>query len=164
MFIPDLNDLCNYYDLNKKHALKFIEKANSIRFMIYIVMYCFELFFILFLSRCLTLSYFELKFNHFLFISLPLAVITAFSFHCLTFAILSMYALLFITQEFIKLRTSLISKKILNFSQNQKNNSNNKCIKLTSGKSKPEIFKIMRIINSILVQFEKANRIFDNMM
>ena len=147
LFIPDLNDLCNYYNLGKKATKIFLTKANLIRALMYLLMFGFEFFFILFLCRCLSLAYFELDFNHFLFFSIPLAICSYFSYHCLTFAILTMYTCLFVTQEFLKLRATSISQKLLQFTGKQFYRPDFKHFRLR--KSEYDSFEIMRTINSM---------------
>lgn len=147
-FIPDLKDLCNYYDLDLEPTQNFIKKANLIRISVDFLMYSFDLFFGLFLTRCLILSFYNLEYNYFLFISLPFAVITFFSFHCLTFASLTIYTLFFTTQEFLILRAFVLSQKIRNLNESSK-------------ASNEDTFQIMNSINKIIIQFSQSNRIFD---
>ena len=164
LFIPSLADLCKHYDLEKKLTQKFLRKADQIRFRIHLLIIGFELVFGLVLIRCLVLCYLKLGVYYFILLNLPLAIITFFSLHCLIVGILSMYCSIFTTQQFLKLRAEVVSKKILSFIVNQPPYAPSfKQMRLRKGKRiLPS--KIMATINSIVVQFNQANTIFDNLI
>lgn len=163
LFIPNLTDLCRHYALEKKPTQKFIATANRIRFLVYLLAAGFELSFALFVARCLVVAYLEIDFYFFLFLSVPLAIVTSFSLHCLMGTCLSMYCIMFTTQQFLVLRARTVSKKILNFTRKQPTYGTFfKQIRLRKDRTGAAM-KIMATINSIVVQFEQANRILDNM-
>ena len=164
LFIPSLDDLCKRYRLKKKETKKFIRTADRIRFLINHLMIAFEIFFAFFLIRCLVVGYFEINFYFLLFISVPLAIVTFFSFHCLTCGILSLYCAMFTTQKFLKLQAELVSKKILNFAHSQTRYAPSfQRTKFWKGKCGSAL-KIMTTINRIVKQFSEANRIFDKLI
>ena len=155
LFIPNIKNLCKYYDLDDLKATKrFLRIADYIRYYIYFLSAIMEGYFLFFLSRCLLLSYSELSFTHFLYISLPFFIITQLSYHWMTFSYLSICLFLFLTQKFIILRVQLISEKILRLANNLK------CSK-DSKKKKENSLKIIKTINDIILQFYQSNIIFD---
>lgn len=163
-FIPSLTDLCKHYDLEKKPTKKFIQTANQIRFLIHLLIVSIEVLFALFIGRCLVIAYLEIDLNYFLFGSIPLAILTYFSLYCLTAGILSMYCSMFTVQKFLQLRAAMVSKQIRRFIAKQKPyNPSFKQIQLRKAKGGSPV-KIMTTINSIVVQFDQARLIFDNLI
>lgn len=161
LFMPNLKELCDRYELDLKSTKNFIRKSSIIRFFVDLLNYVTSGFFLFFLSRCLYLSYFEVDQNYFIFVCIPLFVITQFSYNFMTFGILAEYTIMFITMEFIILRAQSLSKKLFEFSENAKINLfDHKKLKLS--KNRPTEFKLINELNSILVQFERCNKIFDD--
>ena len=164
LFIQNLDELCQRYGLKKKATRKFIQTADRIGFLMNLFMISFEGVFVLFLTRCLVVAYLKINFFHFLLISLPIGIVTLFSFHCLTFGVLSMYSAQFTTQQFLALRTELVSKKMRKFTEQQARYApsfgRTKFWKATGGNA----LKIMTTINCIVIQFSKTNRIFEKLL
>lgn len=163
LFTPDINDLCKNYDIKLEATKLFIKQANFIKSLIYILIWAIEGFFLLFIVRCLSVAYLEIPSNHFFFISIPLSVVTYFSFHCLTLGILSCYTLLFVTQRFLVMRSRTISDRLLKLTKRTKklNETNFMSKKLRKSKNS---WEIPIAINNIVLQFKQANQIFDNLL
>lgn len=155
-FMPNINDICKYYSLELKTAEKFIKIVKNHQFFIKILILNFEVVFVLFFSRCLSVAYQEIKLYHLIFISFPMAFITFLSFHLLAYGILSMYLLLMTTMKLLVFRACTISEKIM-----QKYSLYNG--KIIFKKDNVSI-QIKKQINQVVVQFKESNYLFGKMI
>ena len=160
LFIPNINDLCQYYHLDLEFAKEFLKKSSKkINFVMGFDMFSFEAFFTAILTRCFFISYLTLDVDQFLFIALPFFVITLVSYHCLTFVFLFVYKFVFTTMEFLVLRTRDVSVKISNLVESDK-----KATKLGLKKNNKKVREIKEIIIGFIIQHKKANAIFDHLI
>ena len=158
LFIPNINDLCQYYHLDLQLAKEFLKKSTKkINFVMDFDIFSFEVFFISILTRCLFISYLTLDVDRFLFIALPFFVISLASYHCLAFVFLTVYKFIFITMEFLVLRTRDVSVKISNLVESDKNATR------LGLKKDNKVREIKKIINGFIIQYEKANAISDHL-
>ena len=152
LFIPNLAELCEHYDLDLKEGKKYLRSTMYIRYFVYSIMFFFEIFFIVFFGRCLMLAYLEIEFKYFLLFTVPLSLLTWFSYQCLIFAILIMHIFLYTTQAFLQLRVWSVGQKIREFPQLKRS---------VRGQSSR---KIKCTINDIVRQFNATNILFDDLL
>ena len=181
LFIPEISDLCELYDLEIESAKQFIKRTDIYRYAVYFSIYFFEVLFFLFLLRCLFLSLKVVDFNYFIFVNLPLFVVTYISFLCLTLGIVSIFLLYFVTCEFLRFRIKTVSQKILShinraqeaklkkgtYSNQSKYKISEKYIGLKvkiSNKNDSNNLKNIKTIGEIVRQFHDTNNIFDNLI
>lgn len=152
LFIPNLAELCEHYDLDLKEGKKYLRSTMYIRYFVYSIMFFFEIFFIVFFGQCLMLAYLEIEFKYFLLFTVPLSLLTWFSYQCLIFAILIMHIFLYTTQAFLQLRVWSVGQKIREFPQLKRS---------VRGQSSR---KIKCTINDIVRQFNATNILFDDLL
>ena len=153
LFIPNTNDLCNYYDLDLKSTKDYLKKADKIRYLIIFFIFSIQFVIFAFVGRFYYLSFFKINFILFIFVSTPCAILTFMAFHCQIFKLFAIYGLLFTAMHFLSLRASNVSKKILKSTQKYQ---------LQSRKVNSNEFELIKEINSIILQFKDANKIFDS--
>ena len=147
LFIPNINDLCNCYNLDLKLTKNYLKKAKKIVYFIIILIFAFEIGFFTFVGRCYYLSFFKVNLIVFIFVSTPCTLMTFITSHCVVFGLLTTYGFLFTTMDFLALRAQNVSRKILNF-------------KFKKGNT--DEFELIKEINSIVLQFKDANDFFDS--
>lgn len=152
MFIPNLTDLCRCYYLDARATKKFLKTAGHIRHFIYLVMLGFEIAFIVFIGRCLVIAYFEIEIKYFFALTVPLSMITWFSYQCVFLATLTILILIFTTQAFLRLRFESITKQVQKFHRCKKSDRNRHRLHIKS------------TINDIVRQFNASNVLFDDLM
>lgn len=101
--------------------------------------------------RSLVIAYYHVSFISWISITLPMTIITLFSYHLLTVSTLSMYLLLLITIRFLIVRTFATSERIMKKFTRMKVRT---VIKKNS-------FGVLKQINEIVVQFKESNSIFN---
>lgn len=152
LFTPNLADLCKGYDLNAKATQRFLQTSVTIRHFVFWTMIGFELFFFVLIGRCLVIAYLEIELKYFLVFTVPLSVITWFSYYCLLVSIPLMYTFMFTTQAFLRLRFESVAEKVRNFHKSKK------CYRIRRKRL------ITETINDIVQQFNESNLLFDDIM
>lgn len=165
-FMSDIGELCKCYDLRLTATKRFVKTAGVYRRCMQVLMFGFEFVFALFIVRCLVMAYFRIDLRLFLAVSCPMALLTYFSYHCLTVGALSMFLLFLITMDFLILRLTTVSDRIRRrFNRNGiLKKSATKWVEYSNRKSKPENARLLRATNEIIVQFRETNTIFDYML
>ena len=113
-FIADFDKFCQYYDLNRKLAKKFVKKAKIYKIAMYILICSFTVAFYWLIIRCLVISYMNIPFVYFLLIACPMALIELFSYLWLLFSFLVNLLMAVLTLEFLILRAKNISNNLIN--------------------------------------------------
>lgn len=164
-FLPDIKELCKLYGLKRKQAEQFVEKAKLYKRLMYGIMISFSITFSAFLLRCLLLGYLETGLTWLFFnLTLPMALITFFSFHCLIMYTLSAYLLCLLTMDFLILRLSTISEKLTKLfrSNSISGRAQNFSYRIVLLKGRPDMMRIMRSINEVVVQFKVSDSVFSD--
>lgn len=152
LFIPSLNELCRCYQLDARTTNEFFRKAAYIRYLIYLIMISFEVFIFVLIARCLVIAYQEIELNSFLVFSLPLGLITWFSYQCLIVSIPTIFVFMFTTQAFLRLRFETVARQVRRFHKTKKSIRNRRRLQIT------------QTINDIVRQFNAANVLFDDLV
>lgn len=152
MFIPNLKDLCELYDLDAKATKTFLRNAAYIRYLLYLLIFGFEIFYFVLVSRCLVIAYFEIEFKYFLVFTVPLTVITWFSYQTILNSILTNYIFMFTTQEFLRLRFETVAQQVREYHKNKKSRRYRARLQIT------------QTIDDIVRQFNASNLLFDDLL
>ena len=152
MFMPNLDDLCEHYDLDKKSTGQFFKMAKRARYLMYSIMISFEGFYFVLLARCFVTGYFEIEFKYFVAFTAPLTAITWFSYQCLIVSIPTMLIFLLTTKAFIQLRFETVAQQVRRFWKAKKIHRNRRRQMIT------------QTINDIVRQFNASNILFDDLM
>ena len=151
LFISNFDDFCRSFNLEKEATKKFLRTATHFRYLIYLMMASFEAFFAVLICRCVAIAFMEIELQHFFFFTVPLTLITWFSYQCLIFSILIMKIFLFTTQAFLLLRFKTVAREIQELQHKKRNR-------------KLRQRRIVRTINDIVRQFQASNILFDDLL
>ena len=163
LFMPNINGLCRYYKLPLDKTTNFVQRVEFYEKMTFFFIVVFELFFFLLLGRCLYSGYLTLPASHFFSISVPMAIITFFCYHWLTYGFLVSYLLALVAISFLDLRFNTVSKRIcLKFRKNVGRSRN--MIKPLTKEDEKKLNDIVSTIEDIVKQFKDVNLIFDRMI
>lgn len=159
-FISDYEELCEFYEvhynLDEKSTVLFLKKSTFYRSFICPFLIVYNLFFIAIVSRCYYNSYDEVNLIYFLTIGLFLNVITIINYLNWAIFLSTMFVLLYLSVQFMKLRLIKIEKMIFN---NFKNKSTKNLSNLEQIENKDQILKTL---NEFVYQFEDINHLFDS--
>ena len=168
-FTADINELCKNYDLKIKDVKKFVKKAERFKRIVYFLSILFEIIFHILVFRCLTLSYMLVPTKHFVFIVLPMAIVTLVGYWFLAPAFLITYLLNLLMMDFLALRMATVGDQIRKelgrkFPEKITTYGLGGVKWLVLAKKSKKFDKIQKTIRDIVVQFKESNQIFDNMI
>lgn len=163
LFTPDIHVLCLKYNLNLKLTKRFLWRVGIYQKILRVVVIGFETSFLLLIGRCMFLSYLTIPFQHFLYIALPMSLLTICSYFFLGLAFLITYLLALITLDFLGLRAKTLSEQIRKKFRRTANYrpALNRLILL---KQKKDMSELLSAIDDIVQQFKASNQIFDSMI
>ena len=163
LFMPDFKKLLKHYHLPRKETRKFLQRVNVYKKMTSVFAVVFELFFALLVGRCLYSGYITIPISHFVFISIPMGIITLFSYHWLANGFLVSNQLALVTISFLELRINTLSDRIK--SQFRMNVGRPyRQIKLLDKQDKSKLLDIISTMNDIVEQYKEVNMIFNRLI
>ena len=161
LFIPNLDELIAYYNLDRESTKKFLKKAELYRYLMKFMIVPFELFFELLTIRCCYFAFLNLE-NYYVYtIGLFFMVVSLFSFHLISSATLKLYLIIFISIEFLILQMAQIERKLLNEFDGTK-----KCFIFKKGNTKQQAstLSVFKHLDAFAKQAIKIIEIFDNLI
>ena len=164
-FMPDIGQLCRYYNLPLNMTKKFLRKIKILERMTITFIVGFELSFILVVGRCLYFSHLTIPTSHFYLVAVPMYVITTFGYHWLASGFLVSNLLALSTISFLELRMSVICQRLRRkFSPQVTKYAHERYPQIVLLKNKKDLIAIMRTINDIVNMYKETNQIFDRLI
>ena len=183
-FNGDREDLIRSYGFSEENFEKFLKELGQTKFLVITFMVAMDGMLGFFCLRGLNAACWQLHPPTFWSMSVPFCLVTLYSYHHLTFGILTVYLLKFTTQFFLVLRAETIAECVeelgetldeyRSFRQELKNiqNSQNR-IEVARIKGELRVLKnefktkeawVKRSVNEMVDQFEDSRKLFDRQL